>query len=74
MGDREYIVSMDRYVGFAYHTLIGDLLRAETRRLGVAANNPERSTAKAIETRPVLLRNAGMANAETDGVAKVATR
>lgn len=32
MGHREYLVSMDRYVGFAYHTLIGDLLRAESRR------------------------------------------
>jgi hypothetical protein len=29
IGSREYLVSMDRYVGFAYHTLIGDLLRAE---------------------------------------------
>ena len=29
MGSREYLESMDRYVGFAYHTLIEDLLRAE---------------------------------------------
>jgi hypothetical protein len=29
MGAREYWLSMDRYVGFAFHTLIGDLLRAE---------------------------------------------
>lgn len=36
MGPREYLVSMDRYVGFAYHTLIGDLLRAEQRRQSVA--------------------------------------
>lgn len=28
MGRREYLQSMDRYVGFAYHTLIGDLLRS----------------------------------------------
>ena len=33
MGPREYLLSMDRYVGFAYHTLIGDLLRAEARAL-----------------------------------------
>jgi hypothetical protein len=31
MGPREYLLSMDRYVGFAYHTLVGDLLRAEAR-------------------------------------------
>ena len=31
MGPREYLASMDRYVGFAYHTLVGDLLRAEAR-------------------------------------------
>lgn len=37
MGHREYLVNMDRYVGFAYHTLIGDLLRAESRRQGPAA-------------------------------------
>ncbi|HEX8915930.1 MAG TPA: hypothetical protein VF796_26520 [Humisphaera sp.] len=31
IGSREYLLSMDRYVGFAYHTLVGDLLRAEAR-------------------------------------------
>ena len=31
MGAREYLMSMDRYVGFAYHTLIGDLLRSEAK-------------------------------------------
>jgi hypothetical protein len=28
MGEREYLASMDRYCGFVYHTLMGDLLRA----------------------------------------------
>lgn len=28
MGKREYLQSMDRYVGFAYHTLVEDLLRS----------------------------------------------
>jgi len=32
LGPREYLVNMDRYVGFAFHTLVGDLLRAESRR------------------------------------------
>jgi hypothetical protein len=31
MGNREYFLSMDRFVGFALHTLIGDLLRAEAK-------------------------------------------
>jgi hypothetical protein len=31
MGNREYLLSMDRYMGFAYHTLIGDLLRVDAR-------------------------------------------
>jgi hypothetical protein len=33
MGPREYLLNMDRYTGFAYHTLVGDLLRAEARGL-----------------------------------------
>lgn len=33
LGVREYWLSMDRYVGFAYHTLIGDLLRSEARAI-----------------------------------------
>jgi hypothetical protein len=37
MGSREYLQSMDRYVGFAYHTLVEDLLRAEA-----AAAAPQR--------------------------------
>jgi hypothetical protein len=41
MGNREYLESMDRYVGFAYHTLIEDLLRAEA-----AASAPPRSRPK----------------------------
>ena len=31
MGRREYLMSMDRYVGFAYHALITDLLRSIER-------------------------------------------
>ena len=31
MGNREYLQSMDRYVGFAYHTLTQDLLRSAER-------------------------------------------
>ncbi len=31
MGRREYLQSMDRYVGFAYHTLTQDLLRSAER-------------------------------------------
>ncbi len=31
MGKREYLLSMDRYVGFAYHSLIEDLLRETDR-------------------------------------------
>jgi hypothetical protein len=31
MGNREYLQSMDRYVGFAYHTLTQDLLRSTER-------------------------------------------
>ena len=31
MGHREYLQSMDRYVGFAYHTLTQDLLRSAQR-------------------------------------------
>ena len=31
MGNREYLQSMDRYVGFAYHTLTQDLLRSAQR-------------------------------------------
>lgn len=39
MGQREYLQSMDRYVGFAYHTLVEDLLRtvSRPRAAGVAA-------------------------------------
>jgi hypothetical protein len=31
MGRREYLLSMDRYLGFAYHTLVEDLLRTVER-------------------------------------------
>ncbi len=31
MGQREYLLSMDRYTGFAYHTLIEQLMRSGTR-------------------------------------------
>ncbi|QOV91486.1 hypothetical protein [Humisphaera borealis] len=56
MGDREYFVNMDRYVGFAYHTLIGDLLRAEARRLGAAARPPAVASAGTNSAGPVLLQ------------------
>lgn len=43
LGAREYLLSMDRYAGFAYHTLIGDLIRSEetARKRGPAAARGE---------------------------------
>ncbi len=32
MGEKEYLASMDRYCGFVYHTLIGDLLDRERQK------------------------------------------
>ena len=37
MGQREYLQSMDRYVGFAYHQLIRDLLRSMAPAPGLPA-------------------------------------
>lgn len=53
MGPREYLVSMDRYVGFAYHTLVGDLLRAEAR----AQADP--GAVRAVGARPAAARGGG---------------
>lgn len=32
MGDREYLLAMDRYCGFVYHQLIADLLNSPALR------------------------------------------
>jgi hypothetical protein len=57
MGPREYLVSMDRYVGFAYHTLVGDLLRAEAR--AQAQGGPPRAAGGAAAARAASARGAG---------------
>lgn len=53
LGDREYLLNMDRYSGFVYHELIGDLLRSmkTVDPKGNAASPPEGESAGAIGSR-----------------------
>ena len=37
MGERQYLLDMDRYTGFAYHSLIEELLRVPGRPPKTAA-------------------------------------
>jgi hypothetical protein len=53
LGEREYLLNMDRYSGFVYHELICDLLRSMkiVESKGNAASPPDGESAGALSPR-----------------------